>query len=770
MAYPTPTNLSMSNLTKQFIPLLFISIIVISCTDSSSDKVSEKLSTDLKIDSLLAVMTLEEKVGQTNLYNGTWDFTGPVPKDDNAQEKAENIKKGKVGAMLNVLTVDAVREAQEMAVNESRLGIPMLFGYDVVHGYKTMLPIPLAQASSWDQEVAIAGNRLAAKEAASSGLSWAFAPMIDVSRDSRWGRIMEGGGEDPYLTSIMAKGWVKGFQGDNLSDRYSIAACAKHFAAYGFAEAGREYNTTDISINTLHNIALPPFQAAIEAGVASVMNGFNDLNGVPVTADSYLQRDLLKGDWGFEGFVVSDYNSTIELVEHGYSKDLKQAAADAFNAGSDMEMDSRSYERNLKLVVEEGLVSEAYLDDAVRRILKIKFDLGLFDNPYKYCDAIAEQENILTEENLAVARDAARKSMVLLKNEGELLPLDKKQTVAVIGQLANSKDIPLGSWRAKAIPNSAVSVLEGIQNTSEGRVSFAQGYTLTEGDRVFIYELNFAKPTKSGFAEARRIAAAADVVVMAMGEDCFQSGEGRSQVDITLKGNQLDLLIEVLKVNKKVVVVLMNGRPVAIPELMEAAPAVLETWYGGSEAGNAIADILYGDFNPSGKLPVSFPYYTGQEPLYYNKKSSGRPERNDYDAEMVFWSHYTDSPNEALLPFGHGLSYTTFEYQNLEVAKSSDGISISVEVTNTGNVAGTEVAQLYIRDITASITRPVKELKGFEKIAIEEGQTAKVSFNLSRDELSFYNNQGEKVFEPGEFEVFVGTSSVDVLSKKITLE
>ncbi len=755
---------------KHYSYYILIFFLFLSCSKQTSNESSQESAVDIKIDSLLALMTLEEKIGQTNLYNGTWDFTGPVPKDDNAQEKAENIKKGKVGAMLNVLTVDAVREAQEMAVNESRLGIPMLFGYDVVHGYKTMVPIPLAQASSWDEDVAIASNRLAAKEAASSGLSWAFAPMIDVSRDARWGRIMEGGGEDPYLTSVMARGWVKGFQGDNLSDRYSIAACAKHFAAYGFAEAGREYNTTDISMNTLHNIALPPFQAAIDAGVASIMNGFNDLNGVPVTADAYLQRDLLKGDWGFDGFVVSDYNSTVELVTHGYSKDLKQAAADALNAGSDMEMDSRSYERNLKQLVEEGIVSQSNLDDAVRRILKVKFDLGLFDNPYKYCDVAAEQSNILTEENLEIARDAARKSMVLLKNESGLLPLNREQSVAVIGQLAGSKDIPLGSWRAKANPNSAVSVLEGIQNAAKARVSFAQGYTLTEGDRIFIYELNFAEPTEAGFAEAKRIAASSDVVVIAMGEDCFQSGEGRSQTNIKLKGNQEDLLIELLKVNSNVVVILMNGRPVAIPELMDAAPAVLEAWYGGSEAGNAIADVLYGDHNPSGKLPVSFPYYTGQEPLYYNKKSTGRPVTNDFDAGMVFWSHYSDSPNDALLPFGFGLSYTTFEYNNLNVSKADDGISVSVEVMNTGSRDGTEVVQLYIRDITASITRPVKELKGFEKIAIEKGQTVTVNFNLTKDDLSFYNNKGEKIFEPGDFEVMVGTNSVDVIAEIIAWE
>lgn len=730
-----------------------------------------KSNTEQRIDSLLSLMTIEEKIGQLNLYNGTWDFTGPVPANENAQEKAENIRTGRVGAMLNVLTVNAIREAQEMAVEESRLGIPMLFGYDVVHGYQTMLPIPLAQASSWNQEVAIAGNRVAGKEAASSGLSWVFSPMIDVSRDGRWGRIMEGAGEDPYLTSVMAEGWIRGFQGDNLTDRFSVAACAKHFAAYGFAEAGRDYNTTDISMQTLHNIALPPFKTAVEAGVASVMNGFNDLNGVPVTANSYIQRDILKGKWGFEGFVVSDFNSTVELVTHGYAADQKSAAAASFNAGSDMEMDSRSYERNLKQLIDEGQVAMSTLDDAVKRILRVKFDLGLFENPYKYCDVAAEQSNVLTKENLAVARDAARKSMVLLKNEANLLPLKKNQSVAVIGQLAASKDIPLGSWRGRAVSNSAVSLLEGIQTAAKGKVSFAEGYTLIEGDRIFIYELNFAAPTTKGFEEAKKVASSSDVVVMAMGEDCFQTGEGRSQTDISLKGNQQELLMEILKVNPNVVVVLMNGRPLAIPEVMKSAPAVLETWHAGSEAGNAIADVLYGNYNPSGKLPVSFPYNVGQEPLYYNKKSTGRPVTNDFDAGMVFWSHYTDSPTEALLPFGFGLSYSQFEYGNLTVESVQGGANISVKVKNTSKVDGKETVQCYIRDVFAKETQPVKRLVDFKQVLIKSGETATVTFSLTEKQLGYYHApDGDFYAEDGLFRIMIGGNSQELKTAEVEVK
>lgn len=740
-----------------------------SCSEKDfSNKKSSSI--DQKVDSLLSSMTLEEKIGQTNLYNGTWEFTGPVPADSSSQAKADNIKKGRVGGMLNVLTAKGIREAQELAVENSRLGIPMIFGYDVIHGYQTMFPVPIAQAASWDIEMARKGSKVAAREAAASGLHWTFAPMIDISRDARWGRIMESPGEDPYLASIMAKGWVEGFQGNDLSDLNTIAACAKHFAGYGFAEAGRDYNSVDVSLQTLYNIILPPFQAAKEAGAVTFMNAFNDLNGVPATGNEFLQRTILKDKWGFDGFVVSDWASLSEMMDHGFAMDTAHAAQLAMNAGSDMDMEGRVYEKRLADKIDDGSVDEKLLDDAVRRILKVKFQLGLFDDPYRYSDAEKERTELLSEANLRSAREVARASFVLLKNENNILPLKKEtKSIAVIGQLANDKDVPLGSWRAKAVSSSAVSLLEGIQNAVPAgtKISYAQGYTLTVGDRFFGRELTIVEEDKTGFGEAIALARNSDVVILALGEDCFQSGEGRSQVDIRLKAHQDELLAKIRKVNKNVVVVLMTGRPVAIPEVAQNASAILETWFAGSESGNAIADVLFGDYSPSGKLPVSFPYHTGQEPLYYSRKSTGRPVNKDNN---VFWSHYTDGPNEALFPFGFGLTYTDFEYSNLEVSKIEEGIQVSINVANVGSKDGEEVIQLYIQDIHASLTRPIIELKGFKKEMIRVGESKSIQFLLSKDDLSFYNNEGEKVFEAGKFKISIGTNSVDLLSKTIFVE
>lgn len=727
------------------------------------------MTIDQKVDSLLALMTLEEKVGQTNMYNGTWEFTGPVPKDNSSQEKAENIKNGLVGGMLNVLTSEGIREAQSLAVENSRLGIPLIFGYDVIHGYKTMLPVPIAQAASWDIEVARLSSKIAAREAASAGIHWTFAPMVDISRDSRWGRIMESAGEDPFLASKMAQGWVEGFQGDDISSFETIAACAKHFAGYGFAEAGRDYNSVDISMQTLYNVVLPPFKAAKDAGALTFMNAFNDLNGVPATGNEFLQRKILKGDWGFEGFVVSDWASLYEMIDHGYAKDTAHAAELAMKAGSDMDMEGRIYEKGLKGKIEEGVVDETLLDDAVRRILKVKFMLGLFDDPYRYCDPEREKSELLSDKNLAAAREIARKTFVLLKNENDLLPLKKEnQSIAVIGQLANDKDIPLGSWRAQAITNSAVSLLEGIQIAvgSTSKVRYARGYTLTEGVRAFGDELSIVENDRSGFQEAIDLAHESDVVILALGEDCFQSGEGRSQVDVGLKGDQERLLEEIKKVNNNILVILMTGRPVAIPKVDQLSTAILETWQAGSEAGNAIADVIFGDHVPSGKLPVSFPYHSGQEPLYYNRKSTGRPINKDNN---VFWSHYTDSPNEALYPFGFGLSYTTFKYENLSAFVEENGVEISVDVTNTGDLDGEEVVQVYIQDVVASLTRPILELKAYKKALIKSGVTETFQFYLSKDDLGFFTNEGIKVFESGEFIISVGSNSSELQSLNITL-
>lgn len=751
----------------RFFAVLLIIAMTNACTEREA--VNDDPSIDQKVDSLMALMTLVEKIGQTNLYNGTWEFTGPIPSDNGSQQKADNIKSGKVGGMLNVLTATGIREAQEMAVENSRLGIPMIFGYDVIHGYQTMFPVPIAQAASWDIEVARLSSEVAAREAAAAGLHWTFAPMIDISRDARWGRIMESPGEDPFLASVMAKGWVEGFQGDDLSDPSTIAACAKHFAGYGFAEAGRDYNSVDVSMQTLYNVILPPFEAAKKAGAVTFMNAFNDLNGVPATGNAFLQRTILKDRWNFDGFVVSDWASLSEMIDHGYAMDTTQAAIAAMNAGSDMDMEGRVYEQKLKGEIENGSIEEAFLDDAVRRILKVKFQLGLFEDPYRYSDEVREKEELLSAQNLKAAREVARKSFVLLKNENDILPLSKELgSIAVIGQLANDTDVPLGNWRAKAISNSAVSLLDGIKNavSDKTKVSYAQGYTLTTGNRNFGTELTMVEGNKSGFAAAVALASKSEVVILALGEDCYQSGEGRSQMDVGLKAKQDELLSAIKKVNNNVVVVLMTGRPVAIPEVAKQANAILETWFAGSEAGNAVADVIFGDFSPSGKLPVSFPYHSGQEPLYYNRKSTGRPVNKDNN---VFWSHYTDGPNEALFPFGFGLTYTSFKYDNLKIDETENGVEVTVDVSNAGDRDGEEVIQLYIQDLFASLTRPVIELKGFQKTVIKKGETSTVVFNLSKDDLSFFNNEGELVFESGKFKISVGTNSVDILSKTIQI-
>ncbi|WP_421896544.1 beta-glucosidase BglX [Marinoscillum sp.] len=759
-------------MTRYLSLAIILAIISVSCQPSVETNTPSDQTISDKVDSLMSLMTLTEKIGQTNMYNGTWEFTGPIPADNGSQEKAEQIKNGMVGAMINVLSAKATREAQKMAVENSRLGIPLLFGYDVIHGYKTMLPVPLAQAASWNEAAARQGAEIAAREAASAGQHWTFSPMIDVSRDGRWGRIMESAGEDPYLSSVMARAWVQGYQGKSLADPATIAACAKHFAAYGFAEAGRDYNTVDISDQTLFNVVFPPFKAAADAGVATFMNAFNEINGVPATGSTFLQRDILKGAWDFQGFMVSDWGSIGEMVTHGFARDNKHAAELAMNAGSDMDMESRAFERELEALITEGKVDVVALDDAVRRILKLKYELGLFEDPYRYCDEEREKNTLLARENLKGAREVAQKTMVLLKNEGNVLPLSKEvKSIAVIGQLAASKDIPLGNWRGQAVSNSAVSLLEGVQSalSTQSKVSFAEGYVLSKGTRDFIHELDIQPGNEDGFPEAIRLAKSSEVVIMALGEDCYQTGEGRSQADIGLKGNQQQLLMEILKVNKNVVVVLMNGRPLAIPEVMDQAPAIIEAWFAGSEAGNAIADVIFGDYNPSGKLPVSFPYHVGQEPLHYDRKNTGRPVTNEFDNGLVFWSHYTDAPTEALLPFGFGLSYSSFEYSNFSITPKEKGATITVEVTNSSNVAGTETVQVYVRDMVATVTQPIRRLVDFQQIQISAGETRKVTFDLSEQDFGFYHKNYQFYAEDGAFDVMVGGNSRDLLSMGVTL-
>jgi beta-glucosidase len=726
---------------------------------------------DQKVDSLMALMTLDEKVGQMNLYNGFWDVTGPKPEGGSAKTKYDHLRKGWVGGMLNIKGVKNVREVQKIAVEETRLGIPLIIGFDVIHGYKTLSPIPLAEAASWDLKAIEKSARNAATEASASGINWTFAPMVDISREPRWGRVMEGAGEDPYLGSKIAKARVDGFQGDDLKEDNTIAACAKHFAAYGFAEAGKEYNTVDIGTSTLFNMVLPPFKAASESGVKTFMNSFNDLNGIPVSASNYLQRDILKTKWGFEGFVVSDWASINELISWGHAKDKKEAAKLASTAGSDMDMEGYVYIQELVNLVKEGVVEEAIINDAVKRILKVKYELGLFDDPYKYCNTKNETERIGSKAHLNDALDMAKKSIVLLKNETQLLPLKKEgQKIALIGPLAAEKNSPLGSWRTASDDHKAVSVLEGMQTYVGNAVEYSKGINLIIGETSFVKEVKINTTSRDGIKEAVEVAKNVNVVVMVLGEHGFQSGEARSRTQLDLPGLQQELLEAIYEVNKNIVLVLNNGRPLAIEWAAKNIPSIVVGWQLGSQTGNAIAQVLYGDYNPSGKLPMTFPRTVGQIPIYYNHKNTGRAKNSENN---VFWSHYIDQENTPLYPFGFGLSYTQFAYKNLTLKGSdfsiNDTVKVSVEISNIGDYDGKEVAQLYIRDLVGSIVRPVRELKGFELVVLNKGETKTIEFRLTKEELGFYNNNGDFIIEPGDFEVYVGGNSNASLKKEFTL-
>ncbi len=754
---------------------IFSAIIIIDLVIISSSAIMAK-GDDVpnKVEDLISRMTLEEKVGQLQQYSSRWAMTGPVPDGAVAQEMYQNIKDGLAGSMLNIAGTEATRKAQEIAVNNSRLGIPMIFGFDVVHGYKTIFPIPLAAAASWDVEAVRTSASVAAKEAAADGLHWTFAPMVDISRDARWGRVMEGAGEDPYLGSVMAKAQVEGFQGGDLANETTIAACAKHFAAYGFVEGGRDYNIADIGESTLRNVVLPPFKACADAGVATFMNSFNEVDGVPATGNAHLLRDVLKGEWEFDGFVVSDWASIDEMRFHGVAANKSEAALLAITAGSDMDMEGHCYFPKLIEMVENGEVDDALIDDAVRRILTIKFRLGLFDDPYRYCNQNIE-EVFLSAENLEKARDVARKSIVLLRNENQLLPLSKEnKKIAVIGDLADDKDTPLGNWRGKGGRNVAVSLLEGIQDAvgNKDLVTFERGPVFAENLPKFSTLVQINETDRTGITEAIEAAQDADAVVLALGENCFQSGEARSQSEIGLKGLQQELLEAVCAVNKNVVVVLMNGRPMAISWMAEHVPAIVESWHLGSEAGNAIADVLFGDYNPSGKLPMSFPRSVGQCPIYYNHKNTGRPAESEED--YMFTTRYVDEKVSPLFPFGYGLSYTTFDYSGLELSdqdiKKGDTLKIAVKLKNTGAMDGAEVVQLYVRDLVGSVTRPIKELKDFKKVFLKSGETKRIEFELTADDLIFYTKKGVWETEPGEFHLWVGTNSQQGLQTKFYLK
>lgn len=746
-----------------FIFLFGALLIFSSCQKSNELKInSENNVISKRVDSLLSIMTLEEKIGQMNQYNGFWDVTGPAPSKGDAANKFSHLKKGLVGSMLNVLGADEVRKVQRIAVEETRLGIPLIIGYDVIHGYKTLSPIPLAESASWDLEAIQNSSKAAAAEAAATGINWTFAPMVDISRDARWGRVMEGAGEDPYLGSLIARARVRGFQGEDLSSPLTIAACAKHFAGYGFSEAGKDYNTVDVGTSTLQNLIFPPFKASVDAGVKTFMNSFNELNGIPATGNKFLQREVLKGDWNFQGFVVSDWGSMNEMIIHGYAKDGITAASKALISGSDMDMESYLYVKHLEKLVKEGQVDEALIDDAVKRILAVKFELGLFDDPYKYCDVEREKAIVGSEDIHSTVLDMAKKSIVLFKNENQLLPLKKVgMNIAIIGPLTDDKHSPLGSWRAKAEDNSAISVLEGLKNYKGNNLTYQMGVKLVEGLPNFIQETIINTSDRTGIKEAVAAAKNKDVVIMVLGEHGFQSGEGRSRTSIDLPGLQQELLEAVFEVNKNIILVLMNGRPLAINWADENIPAIVEAWHLGTQSGNAIAQVLYGDYNPSGKLTMTFPKSIGQVPIYYNHKNTGRPLK--LDDELVFWSHYIDESNDPLYEFGYGLSYTTFNYGSINMSSNdldaNSEIVVSFTLTNNGNYEGKEVVQLYIRDLFASATRPVKELKGFEMVSLKPGESKKVSFTIDEEMLKFYSANEIWETEPGEFKVFIGGSS-----------
>jgi beta-glucosidase len=716
---------------------------------------AEENDLNRKVDSVLALMNLEDKIGQMSQLSGVGELTGPVTEN---HSYLEAVRTGQVGSMLNINGVEYTRKLQEITLNETRLGIPLLFGYDVIHGYKTIFPVPLAEACSWDLSIIEKSASVAASEAAAAGQHWTFAPMVDIARDPRWGRIMEGAGEDTYLGGLIAAARVRGFQGSDLSANHTVAACAKHYAAYGAAEGGRDYNTTDMSERTLREVYLPPFKTSADEGVATFMAAFNEISGIPATGNVFL-KNILRKEWNYDGMVVSDWNSVGELIPHGIAKNREEAALLSMFGGVDMDMQGGIYATELLELVRQGLVHESMIDDAVRKILRLKFMLGLFEDPFRYCDEQREQEVILCEKHREIARDVARKSIVLLKNEGKTLPLDRNmRSIAVIGPLADDSDNILGGWRARGEPTDAVSVLQAVKTSvgSNTRIMYARGCSINGTDA-------------SGFKEAVATAKKADVVVMVVGESADMSGEAHNRSELDLPGIQSELIMEVCKTGKLVIMVLMNGRPLAFPSEAEAVDAILETWFLGTEAGNAIADVLFGNYNPSGKLVATFPYATGQVPIYYNHKNTGRPGKNDNN----FNSKYLDAPVEPLFPFGYGLSYTEFTYSRLRLSSDTitgnETLRVSITIRNTGDYAGEEVVQLYLRDRFASVTRPVKELKAFEKIYLKPGEEREVNFNINREMLSFYSFHMKWMAEPGEFWVMVGTNSAEFMQEKFTL-
>ncbi|MGV7210828.1 beta-glucosidase BglX [Oxalobacteraceae bacterium A2-2] len=704
-----------------------------------------------KVDALLQQMTVQEKVGQLHQISGR-QFTGPT--SSNYADKLADIRNGKVGSMLNVKGVADTREIQALAL-QSRLKIPLLFSLDVIHGYQTVFPVPLGEAASWDMEAIKLSAHIAAREAAASGIHWTFAPMVDVARDPRWGRVMEGAGEDTYLGAQIARARVQGFQG-RLGATDSVLATAKHFAAYGAAIAGRDYNAVDMSRQQLFEVYLPPFKAALDAGAATFMNSFNTLNGIPATGNSFLQRDILKGAWGFQGFVVSDWGSVREMVPHGYAADLGDAAVKAINAGSDMDMEGYAYSGHLEQAVKSGKVKMKTLDDAVRRILVKKFELGLFDDPYKYSDAARERAVLADPAHRAAALEVAQKSLVLLKNAAQTLPLQRDlKRIAVVGPLADARRDLEGGWVVQGERAPVVSILDGIRSHAGHGTQVSYVQACAPG---------CAEEGQDGFAAAAASAAQADAIVLVVGETWDMSGEAKSRTDISLPGRQEQLFAALKATGKPVVAVLLAGRPLVFNTIAEQADAILYAWFPGSEGGNAVANVLFGDYNPSGKLPITFPRSVGQIPLSYAQYNTGRPVTDERN--VVYKSAYIDSVNTPRYAFGHGLSYTRFGYANLKLDRAEiapgQSATLTVEVANTGKMDGEEVVQLYLRDMVSSVVRPLKELKGFQKIRLRVGEKRTVSFTIDRDTLSFFNDELKWVAEPGEFKLMVGSASDDI--------
>lgn len=720
----------------------------------------------LKIDALLARMTVEEKVGQLNFIVGETIITGPTFYTSTSEKFDDMIRQGKITGLFNVHGASYTAKLQKIAVEQSRLGIPLLFGADIIHGFKTITPLPLGEASSWDLTLIEKSARMAAREATSAGINLNFAPMVDISREPRWGRISEGAGEDTYLGARIAEARVRGFQGNDLADPTTLAACLKHFAAYGDSEGGRDYNTVDMSERVLQEVYLPPFKAGIDAGAASIMPSFNELDGLPATGNKHLLTEILRTQWNYKGLVISDYGAVGEIISHGAAANGADAAKIAIEAGNDLDMMSSLYLSQIPSMIRDGKLDPKYLDAAVRRVLQLKFNLGLFDNPYLYSDVNREKRELRSSENLATARDVARRSIVLLKNENKLLPLKKNyKRIALIGPLADNKAEMNGSWAFFGESQHPVSILEGIR----AKVGHETVVTYHPG-------CNLYDDSTHQFPEASSIAAKSDVVIMVVGESGVMNGEGASRSDIGLPGVQQELVEAVEKTGKPMIVVLLNGRPLTVEWIDEHIPAIVEAWTLGSEAGNALADVLFGDYNPSGKLPITFPRNVGQIPIYYNHKNTGRPYHGDYTepkSDRVYSSKYRDVMNTPLYPFGYGMSYTTFEYSDLQLNTeklAKDGkLEVSVTVKNTGTVNGEEVIQLYIRDLVGSITRPVKELKGFQKLLIKAGESKKVIFFITEKDLAFYRADMSWGSEPGKFDVMVGGSSAQLLKSGFEL-